>query len=57
MFWTIVIIGMGIASPSVIYVGNFEQAEACQVALKDLKSQNLKGTCIQMQKSESAVKK
>jgi hypothetical protein len=50
MFWTIVLIGAGTFAPSVTYVGTFEQPEACQTALKDLKAQNLKGTCVQTPK-------
>jgi hypothetical protein len=58
MFWTIVLIGAGINPPSITYIGNFEQQEACQVALKDLKLQtSYKVTCVQQQKMESAVKK
>ena len=50
MIWVIALIGMGIASPAVTYVGQFEQQEACMVAVKDLQRQNFKGTCVQMPK-------
>ena len=50
MFWTIVLVGMGITSPSIVYIGQFQEEAACQVALKDLQRQNFKGTCIQQQK-------
>jgi len=55
MFWAIALIGMGIASPAVTYVGQFEQQEACQVALKDLQRQNFKGTCVQIQRAQSTT--
>jgi hypothetical protein len=57
MFWTIVLIGAGALAPSVTYLGVFEQAEACQTALKDLKAQNFKGTCVQSSRQEPVAKK
>ena len=49
MFWAIALIGMGITSPAVTYVGQFKEEAACQVALKDLQRQNFKGACVQIQ--------
>lgn len=51
MFWAIVLVGLGVTSPSVIYIGQFQEEAACQVALKDLQRQNFKGTCVQQQKA------
>ena len=51
MFWAIVLIGSGITAPGVVYIGQFEQQEACLVAMKDLQRQTLKGTCVQIQKA------
>lgn len=48
MFWAIVLIGVGLSSTSVTYVGQFEQQEDCQVALKELQRQNFKGACVQV---------
>lgn len=55
MFWAIALIGMGIASPAVTYVGQFQDEAACQVAAKDLQRQNFKGTCVQLQKPAVAA--
>ena len=54
MFWAIALIGMGIASPAVTYIGQFTEQEACMVALKDLQRQNFKGTCVQIQRPTAA---
>jgi hypothetical protein len=53
MFWAIALIGMGIASPAVTYIGQFQEEAACQVALKDLQRQNFKGTCVQLQRADA----
>ena len=50
MFWAIVLVGLGVTSPSVVYVGQFQDEAACQVAVKDLQRQGFKGTCVQLQK-------
>ena len=55
MFWAIALIGMGIASPAVTYVGQFQDEATCQVAIKDLQRQNFKGTCVQLQKPAVAA--
>jgi hypothetical protein len=55
MFWAIALVGMGIASPAVTYVGQFQDEAACQVAAKDLQRQNFKGTCVQIQRPTATV--
>jgi hypothetical protein len=55
MFWAIVLVGLGVTSPSVVYVGQFQEDATCQVALKDLQRQGFKGTCVQMIKPQVAT--
>jgi hypothetical protein len=50
MFWTIVLIGAGLSSTSIMYVGQFEQQEICAKAAQEFKVQNMKAACVQMQK-------
>jgi len=58
MFWTIVLIGVGLGSTSVTYVGQFEQQETCAKAAQEFKAQNIKAACVQAKAAEvSAVKK
>jgi hypothetical protein len=58
MFWTIVLIGVGLSSNSVTYVGQFEQQETCAKAAQEFKAQNIKAACVQAKSAEiSAVKK
>jgi hypothetical protein len=51
MFWTIVIISVGIISPNIQYVGQFTEESQCMNALTTLKNQTyppqLKLTCVQ----------
>jgi hypothetical protein len=51
MFWTIVIISVGIISPNIQYVGQFTEEAQCMNALTTLKNQTyapqLKLTCVQ----------
>jgi hypothetical protein len=56
MFWAIVLIGSGITAPAVVYVGQFTEEAACQVALKDLQKQQFKGTCVQIQQPPTTKK-
>ncbi|MEI6803195.1 MAG: hypothetical protein WCK83_08525 [Burkholderiales bacterium] len=55
MYWTIALIVSGLAAPSVVYVGHFEQGESCHESLKDLQRQSFKGTCVQMTKAEATA--
>jgi len=56
MFWTIVLIGVGLSSTSVAYVGQFEQQEICAKAAQEFKAQNIKAACVQAKSAEvSAV--
>jgi hypothetical protein len=48
MFWTIVLIGAGLSSTSVMYVGQFEQQETCAKVAQEFKQQNMKAACVQM---------
>jgi hypothetical protein len=57
MFWAIVLIGMGTTSPSVTYIGQFQEQAICQVALQDLQKQGFKATCVQLQGANPATKK
>jgi len=50
MFWAIVLVGLGVTSPSVVYLGQFQEQAMCQTALQDLQKQGFKGTCVQLQK-------
>jgi len=50
MFWAIVLIGVGLGSTSVTYVGQFEQQEVCAKAAQDFKAQNIKAACVQVKK-------
>ena len=52
MFWAIVLVGLGVTSPSVVYVGQFQEEATCQVAVKDLQRQGFKGTCVQIQRPQ-----
>jgi hypothetical protein len=55
MFWTIVLIGVGLSSSSVTYVGQFEQQETCAKAAQEFKSLNKQAVCVQMQKPDAAA--
>ena len=56
MFWTIVLLGAGLSSTSVMYVGQFEQQETCAKAAQEFKVQNIKAACVQAKSAEvSAV--
>jgi len=58
MFWTIVLIGVGLSSNSVTYVGQFEQQETCAKAAQEFKAQNIKAACVQAKAVDvPAVKK
>jgi len=48
MFWTIVLVGVGLSSTNVMYVGQFEQQETCAKAAQEFKQQNMKAACVQM---------
>ena len=50
MFWTIVLIGAGLSSTSVTYVGQFEQQETCAKAAQEFKALNKQAVCVQVQK-------
>jgi hypothetical protein len=50
MFWSIVLIGVGLGSTSVTYVGQFEQQEVCAKAAQEFKAQNIKAACVQVKK-------
>jgi len=52
MFWTIVLIGVGISSGSITYVGQFEQQDICAKAAQEFKSQNIKAACVQAKSAE-----
>jgi len=55
MFWTIVLIGVGISSGSITYVGQFEQQEICTKAAQEFKAQNIKAACVQAKSPEVSV--
>jgi len=55
MFWAIVLVGLGVTSPSVVYVGQFVEQPACSTALQDLQRQGFKGTCVQIQRPQIAT--
>ena len=55
MFWTIVLIGVGLSSSSVIYVGQFEQQETCAKAAQEFKALNKLAVCVQIQKPDAAA--
>jgi len=60
MFWTIVLIGAGMSSTSITYVGQFEQQEVCSKVAQEFKVQNIKAACVQAKSAEvpmSPVKK
>jgi len=48
MFWTIVLIGVGLSSTSITYVGQFEQQEICAKAAQEFKALNKQAVCVQM---------
>ena len=50
MFWTIVLIGVGLSSTSVTYVGQFEQQETCAKAAQEFKALNKQAVCVQVKK-------
>jgi len=50
MFWTIVLVGVGLSSTNVMYVGQFEQQETCAKAAQEFKAQNIKAACVQVKK-------
>jgi hypothetical protein len=50
MFWTIVLIGAGLSSTTVTYVGQFEQQETCAKAAQEFKAQGMKAACVQVKK-------
>jgi hypothetical protein len=50
MFWAIVLIGAGLGSTSVTYVGQFEQQETCAKAAQEFKAQGMKAACVQVKK-------
>jgi hypothetical protein len=50
MFWAIVLIGAGLGSTSVTYVGQFEQQEICAKAAQEFKAQGMKAACVQVKK-------
>ena len=52
MLWTIVLIGAGLASSSITYVGQFEQQETCAKAAQEFKAQNIKAACVQIKSAE-----
>lgn len=52
MFWTIVLIGAGLSSSSITYVGQFEQQETCTKAAQEFKAQNIKAACVQAKSAE-----
>ena len=52
MFWTIVLIGAGVCSTCVTYVGQFEQQETCAKAAQEFKAQNIKAACVQIKSAE-----
>jgi hypothetical protein len=55
MIWTIVLIGAGLYTSGVMYVGQFEQQEACAKAAQEFKAQNMKAACVQIQKPDAAA--
>lgn len=48
--WTIVLIGAGLSSTTVTYVGQFEQQETCAKAAQEFKAQGMKAACVQVKK-------
>lgn len=50
MFWTIVLIGAGLGSTSITYVGQFEQQEICTKVALEFKAQGIKAACVQVKK-------
>jgi hypothetical protein len=52
MFWTIVLIGAGLSSTSIMYVGQFEQQEICAKAAQEFKAQGMKAACVQAKLAE-----
>jgi hypothetical protein len=57
MFWTIVLVGVGLSSTNVMYVGQFEQQETCAKAAQEFKAQNIKAACVQAKSAEAATAK
>jgi hypothetical protein len=55
MIWTIVLIGVGLSSTNVLYVGQFEQQETCAKVAQEFKAQNKVAACVQMQKPDAAA--
>ena len=55
MFWTIVLIGVGLSSTNVTYVGQFEQQETCAKVAQEFKAQNKVAACVQIQKPDAAA--
>jgi hypothetical protein len=56
MFWTIVLIGAGLSSTSITYVGQFEQQEICAKAAQEFKAQGMKAACVQAKSADTAKK-
>ena len=56
MFWAIVLIGAGMSSTSITYVGQFEQQEICAKAAQEFKAQGMKAACVQAKSADSAKK-
>jgi hypothetical protein len=52
MFWTIVLIGVGLSSTSITYVGQFEQQETCAKAAQEFKALNKQAVCVQAKSAE-----
>jgi hypothetical protein len=50
MFWTIVLIGVGLSATNITYVGQFEQQEICAKAAQEFKAQGMKAACVQVKK-------
>jgi len=57
MIWTIVLIGAGLYSTSITYVGQFDQPEICAKAAQEFKAQNIKAACVQIPKPAEVQKK
>jgi hypothetical protein len=55
MFWTIVLIGAGLSSTTVTYLGQFEQQEICAKSAQEFKAQGMKAACVQIQKPETTT--
>ena len=49
MYWTMVLIGLGISGTA--YVGQFDQDAACQKAAQEAKAQGMRVICVQMSKA------